>query len=56
VIALDPSSAIDYANIASNYRDLGQRDEAVRYYQMALEIDPRIEFARENLDRLTAEG
>jgi ribosomal protein S12 methylthiotransferase accessory factor len=55
VIALDPSSAIDYANIASNYRDLGQRSEAVRYYRMALEIDPRIEFARDNLARLTAE-
>lgn len=54
VIRLDPGSAIDYANIASNYRDLGRTAEAVRYYRMALEIDPGIDFARENLARLTA--
>ena len=53
VIALDPSSAIDYANIASNYRDMGKADEAVHYYRLALEIDPSIEFARNNLARLT---
>ena len=53
VVELNPSSAIDYANIASNYRDLGQTDKAIRYYQMALEIDPSITFARENLARLT---
>ena len=52
VIALDPSSAIDYANIASNYRDLGQKENAVRYYLMALDIDPSITFARENLEKL----
>ena len=52
VIALDPSSAIDYANIASNYRDLGQKENAVHYYLMALEIDPSITFARENLEKL----
>jgi ribosomal protein S12 methylthiotransferase accessory factor len=55
VIALDPSSAIDYANIASNYRDLGQREEAIRYYEMALEIDPTITFAWDNLRRLTTQ-
>jgi ribosomal protein S12 methylthiotransferase accessory factor len=54
VVELNPSSAIDYANIASNYRDLGQIDNAIRYYQMALEIDPTITFARDNLERLTA--
>jgi len=52
VIRLNPSSAIDYANIASNYRDLNRPDEAVRYYRLALEIDPTIEFARDNLARL----
>ncbi|MDJ0720333.1 MAG: YcaO-like family protein [Desulfobacterales bacterium] len=56
VIELDPSSGIDYANIASNYRDLGQRDAAVRYYRMALEIDPSIDFARDNLARLTEDA
>jgi ribosomal protein S12 methylthiotransferase accessory factor len=53
VIRLDPGSAIDYANIASNYRDMGRPDDAIRYYRMALEIDPGIDFARHNLARLT---
>jgi ribosomal protein S12 methylthiotransferase accessory factor len=51
-IKLNPSSAIDYANIASNYRDMGQVDKAVYYYRTALEIDPTIEFARQNLKKL----
>ena len=55
VIELDPSSAIDYANIASNYRDLGKTAEAVHYYRLALELDPSIDFARHNLARLTGE-
>ena len=52
VIHLDPSSAIDYANIASNYRDMGQTSKAIRYYEMALTLDASIEFARENLAKL----
>ncbi|MCP4665674.1 MAG: tetratricopeptide repeat protein [Deltaproteobacteria bacterium] len=52
VIQLNPSSAIDYANIASNYRDMGNREKALRYYKLALELDPHIDFARENLQRL----
>jgi len=52
VLELDPSSAIDYANIASNYRDMGETQKAVDYYEMALALDPGIEFARENLDLL----
>jgi ribosomal protein S12 methylthiotransferase accessory factor len=56
VIALDPASAIDYANIASNYRDMGKTAEAVRYYRLALELDPSIDFARDNLARLTGKS
>ncbi len=52
VIKLDPGSAIDYANIASNYRDLGNKEKAIEYYQMALALDPSIEFARDNLVKL----
>jgi len=52
VIKLNPSSAIDYANIASNYRDMGDKGNAIIYYQMALDIDPDIEFARTNLEKL----
>jgi ribosomal protein S12 methylthiotransferase accessory factor len=52
VIQLDPTSAIDYANIASNYRDMGHTAKAIRYYEMALTLDASIEFARDNLAKL----
>ncbi len=52
VIELDPSSAIDYANIASNYRQMGEKQKAIRYYQMALTLDDTIQFAREHLQEL----
>jgi ribosomal protein S12 methylthiotransferase accessory factor len=52
VLAINPGSGIDYANIASNYRDMGKVDEAVQYYRLALELDPELDFARENLSRL----
>ena len=55
VLRLDPTSAIDYANIASNYRDMGNSEKAIRYYQFALEFDPGLEFARENLKKLAGE-
>jgi ribosomal protein S12 methylthiotransferase accessory factor len=56
VLKLNPASAIDYANIASNYRELGEYGKAVAYYRTALELDPGIEFARENLERLSLLG
>ena len=52
VLRLDPSSAIDYANIASNYRELGEQEKSIRYYEMALMLDSSIEFARENLAKM----
>lgn len=52
VIALNPSSAIDYANIASNYRDMGQPDNAISYYTLALTLDSSLDFARDNLEKL----
>jgi ribosomal protein S12 methylthiotransferase accessory factor len=55
-IELDPGSAIDYANIGSNLRELGHKEEALRLYHMALELDPDIEFARDNVIRLEAES
>jgi len=53
VLQIDPGSAIDYANIASNYRDMGQKEKAIQYYEMALAMNPSIEFARENLSKLS---
>ena len=52
VVHLNPASAIDYANIASNYRDMGDPEKAIRYYELALAIDPSIDFARENLIKI----
>ena len=52
VLRLDATSAIDYANIASNYRDMGNKEQAIRYYLLALDLDPTIEFARDNLEKL----
>jgi ribosomal protein S12 methylthiotransferase accessory factor len=56
VLALNPGSAIDYANIGSNYRELGEIDQAIRHYEIALSLDPTIGFARDNLARLKAAG
>jgi ribosomal protein S12 methylthiotransferase accessory factor len=51
-LEIDPSQAINYANIGSNYRELGEPALAVKYYEMALDIDPTIEFARNNIQKL----
>lgn len=53
-IELDPGSGIDYANIGSNLRELGHIEEAIELYRVALEMDPDIDFARDNIKRLTA--
>lgn len=54
-IELDPGSAIDYANIGSNLREMGHKEEAVRLYRIALEIDPDIDFARASMQKLETE-
>jgi tetratricopeptide (TPR) repeat protein len=53
-LELDPRSAIDYANLATNLRELGRIDEAIANYRRALSLDPGIAFARENLEKLIA--
>jgi ribosomal protein S12 methylthiotransferase accessory factor len=52
VIALDPSSAIDYANLGVNYQALGQVAKARGCYQLALSLDPGIDFARTRLSQM----
>lgn len=52
VIALNPSSAIDYANLAVNHRALGRTEKAMEYYRLALALDSGIDFAREHLAQL----
>jgi ribosomal protein S12 methylthiotransferase accessory factor len=52
VIELDPGSAIDYANLGVNYQALGQTAKARDYYEVALRLDPQIDFARERLSQI----
>lgn len=53
-IDLNPASGIDYANIGVNYNRLGKREEAVEYFTVALTLDPSLDFARNELAKLTA--
>ena len=53
-VALNPASAIDYANLALNLERLGETDEAIANYEIALGQDPTIEFALERLAGLLA--
>lgn len=49
ILKIDPASAIDYANMAVNYRAMGDNPRAAYYYEQALAIDPTINFARQHL-------
>lgn len=51
-VHLHPASAIDYANIGVNYKMLGKRDEAIKHFELALGMDPSIEFAAQGLIEL----
>ena len=54
-VEIDPRSAIDWANLGSNLRDLGRNDEAIAMYEKALSLDPGIAFARASHAKLTRE-
>ena len=41
-----------YANLGAAYRDLGEREKAIRYFRRALEFNPNHQFSRQNLSRL----
>ena len=51
-VELDPSSAIDYANLGVNYQALGETAKARDCYRLALGLDPGIDFARTRLSQL----
>ncbi len=53
-LKLNPGSALDHANIAVNHEALGETERAVRHYETALLLDPALEFARNNLEKLKA--
>jgi len=56
VLDINPTSAIDHANIGTNYRELGRTEEAVAFYKNALRLDPSLDWVRENLARLTGKS
>lgn len=51
-IRLFPSEANAYDSLAETYLLKGDREAAIRYYQKALEINPKLSSARAALDRL----
>ena len=55
VLRIDPGSAMDYANIGRNFQELGQIDEAVRHYKIALDLDPALEWVWNYLVQLKPE-
>lgn len=52
VLKITPASGIDHASIASNYRELGNIEKAIDYYELALALDPGLDFARANINKL----
>ncbi|MBA4358624.1 MAG: hypothetical protein C0405_12965 [Desulfovibrio sp.] len=52
-IEIEPGQAINYANIGSNLRELGRMEMACQMYRHALDLDPTLEFARANLEKLS---
>ena len=51
-IEIEPGEGINYANLAVNLERLGNTEEAAAMYRNALEMDPGLDFARQNLARL----
>ena len=56
VLDINPTSAIDHANIGTNYRELGRIEEAVQFYRSALRLDPSLTWVGENLARLAGKS
>jgi ribosomal protein S12 methylthiotransferase accessory factor len=52
-VHLNPASAMDYANLGVNHNRLGNRQEAIRFFTLALTLDPSIDFARAQLEELS---
>jgi len=55
-VYLAPTSAIDYANLGVNYRMLGQKEEAMKSFALALSMDSSITFAQDHMNEMSAEG
>lgn len=55
-VKLNPSSAIDYANLAVNYKETGDTETAAAFFRIALDLDPYLGFARQKLEELTGQS
>ncbi len=53
-LTLDKGSATDLANLGVCKRRLGERNKAMELLSAALELDPRLEYARAQLEELAA--
>ena len=51
-VQLNPASAMDYANLGVNHNKLGNKEEAIRYFTLAVTMDPMLHFAHEQLQEL----
>lgn len=51
-IKIRSTNAQYFNNAASSYANLGQKDKASEYYKKALELDPKLEMARQGLSQL----
>ena len=51
-IEINPNSAPAYCNLGWTYEEIGEEQKAVDCYRKALEIDPSLEAARDNLKLL----
>lgn len=51
-VELNPASGIDYANLGINYSRLGKKDEAIQSFTIALTLDPTLDFAQNEMNRL----
>ena len=59
ILATQPNSATSWANLAINYAELGQQDQATRAFEQAIALDPFNDFAtnsyKEFQERATAQ-
>lgn len=51
-LAINQTSAQYFNNAASSYANLGQKDKAESYYKKALDLDPKLDLARQGLENL----
>jgi tetratricopeptide (TPR) repeat protein len=55
MIQADPENAQPYANLGKFYRDSFEKEQAIKYFRKAVELNPNHKFAKEQLEKLTGE-